>query len=455
MIRKLKRLAAVTALVATAFALAPLSARAADLMTVGSMQQLAGRTLNVGLNKSLVLELPEDVRDVLVASPTIADVVVRTPRTLYLIGMGVGETNIILFGADGSRMAEFDVIVDRDTDNLARTIAQYLPGTDIQAETLNGTVVLSGNVASPEEASRAAQIAATFIGDPDLVLNMLQVAGTDQVNLRVTVAEVQREAAQSLGINLAQIVGDVGSATVRILQTNPLGLTTAGGAAATLGVGDFSGTLSALGRNGVLRTLAEPNLTAISGETANFLVGGEIPFITGRDPDTGAVTVEYKEYGISLSFTPVVLSGGRISLRVATEVSEIDPTTTAQGIPGFRTRRADTTVELSSGGSIALAGLISDTMVQTVNGIPGLMDVPVLGALFRSTDYQRSQSELVIFVTPYLVDQVTAGGITRPDQNYAPAGTAQQIFLNQLNQVYAVGAAPTTAYQGTVGFVFE
>jgi Flp pilus assembly protein, secretin CpaC len=438
--------------------------QAADYMRISAAEELSGRMISLGLNKSMVIDVPEDIVDVLISNPAIADAVVRTKRKIYLIGNAVGETNIILFGAGNSQFAQFEISVARDTGTLAAMIGKLVPGSRVQVETVNDSVILSGTVGTPAEAGKIAEIAAKYIGAADKVVNMVSVAETDQVHLKVVVAEVQRDVLKKLGVNTESLLANtwVGGATSGMtvdskVISGALFNSTATDEGLTL-LNPLSTFVEALNQQGLVRTLAEPTLTATSGEAANFLVGGEFPVPIANE--NGAITVEWKQYGISLAFTPVVLTPGRISLRVKTEVSDIS-TEGAQVISGLTlnaitVRRAESTVELPSGGSLVLAGLLKDNVKQQIAGFPGLMDLPVLGSLFKSREYQRSQTELAIFVTPYLVDPVATSALTRPDKNFGVPRDSQSIFLNQLNRVYSPsGRAPAGQYQGKIGFMYE
>lgn len=435
---------------------APSSAADADIMTINSVSEIRGEVLHLPLNKSIVIDLPEEVRDVLVSNPAIADAVLRSNKKIYLIGASVGETNVFLFGAENREIARFEVVVSRDTIGVDALIREVVPGSAIKVQTIGDSMVLSGTVPTPEGATKAAEVAAKFIGDPSKVVNMMTVAGSDQVNLRVVIAEVQRTAAKQIGVDF-NISASVGGVSFNPITNNLFGV--AGSAVnntrTLLSGGDFSATIRALERDGILRSLAEPNLTAVSGDDANFLVGGEVPAVSAVE--NGVATYTYKPYGVGLGFTPVVLSPGRISLRIKTEISELDPTTSQSVFVGFKTRRAETTVELPSGGSIAIGGLIKDDVRQSFDGVPGLMNVPILGTLFKSRDFQRSQTELVIFVTPYIVDPVATSALTRPDKNFEAPNDAQGIFLGQVNRVYRTSpSAPgATPYYGRYGFVYE
>ncbi len=302
---------------------------------------------------------------------------------------------------------------------------------------------------------------------------MLSIEGEDQVHLKVTVAEVQRNIAKQLGVDVS---GSLDAGIVaNIATSNPFGVTNkalssnviGGGYGASTDANHLRLSIQALEQTGVIKTLAEPTLTAISGENASFLAGGEFPVPTGRDQD-GNVTIQFKPFGVALGFTPVVLSEGRISLRVKTEVSELSAdgsfTLTGSGgndltIPGLKVRRAETTMELPSGGSMVLGGLLEDSVRQSIGAVPGLGKLPVLGPLFRSRDFQRNETELVIIVTPYLVTPVPRSALATPDQGFAPASDAQSILLGNINRVYGVngGNSPDASYQyrGNFGFIFE
>jgi pilus assembly protein CpaC len=318
-------------------------------------------------------------------------------------------------------------------------------------------VVLTGSVSSPIEAQQAGDLAARLAGGADKVVNSIVVRGRDQVMLKVTVAEVQRSIIKQMGIDLSAKL-NYGNSVVTFNNANPF---TANNAPLVPGngiVGSFGSnpsvqaTLRALESAGVIHTLAEPNLTAISGESATFISGGEFPIPTGVTCQTttgGAIgqciqTVSFKKFGISLNFTPVVLTEGRISLRVMTEVSEVSSENSLTGgaggttIPSIKTRRAETTLEIPSGGSMAMAGLIQEQTKQAVNGLPGVDELPVLGQLFRSQDYINNQTELMVLVTPYIVRAVAQKELSRPDDGFAPASDAQSALLARINRIYGV-----------------
>jgi len=428
------------------------------------------RFLALGIGKSIVIDLPRDIKDVLVADPKIANAVVRSAQRAYIIGAAVGQTNIIFFDSAGQQIAAYDIAVKRDLNGIRAAIRQILPNADIQIEGVNDGVMLSGSVFSPIEVQQAGDIAARLVGSIDKVVNSIAVRGRDQVMLKVTVAEVQRTIIKQLGIDLSGSLS-YGTATVKFNNSNPftaLGRNLVDGNFVTPSFGatpSISATLKAMENAGVIRTLAEPSLTAISGETANFLAGGEFPVPGGNscDPVTRICTTQitFKKFGISLGFTPVVLSEGRISMRVATEVSELSQensvTISGTSIPSIKTNRADTTLEIPSGGSIVMAGLIKEQTKQAISGLPGAAQLPVLGTLFRSRDYVNNNTELMVLVTPYIVRAVAQKDLSRPDDGFADAADPQADLLGSINRIYGVPgrAGPARNYRGTYGFITD
>lgn len=454
---------------------------AADYRTAsaasGGVDSLNAKSLMLGISKSMVVDLPRDVKDVLVADPKIANAVVRSARRAYIIGASVGQTNIIFFDADGQQMAAYDVAVTRDLNGLRAAIRQGIPGADIQVEGLGDGVVLSGSAATQAEAQQAVELASRLVGGPTAgaqqVVNNIVVRGRDQVMLKVTVAEVARNVIKQLGVDIDASL-NYGTAVVNFSNKNPftaLGQPLVAGNALTGSFKSVSATLKAMESAGVVRTLAEPNLTAISGESATFIAGGEFPIPTGITCQTSGgggtsnnvcqPSISFKNFGISLNFTPVVLTEGRISLRVMTEVSEVsnDNSINVNGltIPSIRTRRAETTLEIPSGGSMAMAGLIQNQTKQAVNGFPGLTQVPVLGTLFRSRDFVNNQTELAVIVTPYIVRAVAQKDLSRPDDGFASASDPQSILLGNINRIYGVPRRENSAgsYRGQYGFITD
>jgi pilus assembly protein CpaC len=441
---------------------------AADTESHLAPTALAGSTktrfLALGIGKSVVIDLPRDVKDVLVADPKIANAVVRSSQRAYIIGAGVGQTNVVFFDADGQQVAAYDIAVKRDLNGVRAALKQTLPG--IQIEGVGDSVVLTGSVSSP-------------VGGADKVVNSIVVRGRDQVMLKVTVAEVRRDIIKQLGVDLSASM-NYGTAAVVFNNNNPFtannaplvsgnGLTAA--ALNKAGLPSVTATLRAMESAGVVRTLAEPNLTAISGESATFISGGEFPIPTGVTCQTttaGTIgqcvqTVSFKKFGISLNFTPVVLTEGRISLRVMTEVSEVSAENALTGgaggttIPSIKTRRAETTLEIPSGGSVAMAGLIQEQTKQAINGLPGADQIPIFGQLFRSQDFINHQTELMVIVTPYVVRAVAQKELSRPDDGFAPASDSQSALLARINRIYGVAARvePAAAYPASFGFIID
>lgn len=477
---------------ALAFFLAPASASHAQEVTTAQgtpIRILDGengrnaRSLNLPLGKAVIVELPVEARDVLVANPEIVDAVVRTPRRTYLLGLKAGSTNAFFFDAAGKQILSMEIVVERELASLDAAFKRYMPKARINIESMNDTIVLAGSVPSAADADKARSIAVRFTGDEKRVFSMLSIEGNEQVMLRVRVAEMQRTLAKQLGVNMDTLF-DIGQVALDLNTENPFSvigrsLTNAVSTATyTRGNDTVKAAFQALERHGLLRTLAEPTLTAISGESAKFLAGGEFPVPKSRDRD-GNVTIEFKPFGVGLAFSPVVMNEGRISLRISTEVSELqqdgafvspstfitDPTTNrlveVKGltIPALRVRRAETTVELPSGGSLVMAGLLQEATKHNIDAFPGLKDLPVLGALFQSRDFQNSETELVVVVTPYLVGPVNDRDIRLPTDGFANPTDFETIFFTRLNAVYGKKpvdpAAGKRRFEGPVGFILE
>ena len=463
--------------------------------------------LQLGVGESRVVNLPEEAGEIYVGDPKIANAIVRSAKRIYISGVANGQTTIFALARDGRTIAKFAVSIGRATSELKAILNAAIPGNDITVRTVEDSVILTGSVASAAEAQKAVDIASGFVnfvpsscnGSPGTavsvstgasggsgasnggsggasgssssgcgkLINSLTIRGADQVSLRVTVAEIRREIIKQLGVNLSG-AGPNGSFTL----DNPFAINGPIAASeATLnwfrGSQNLSATLQAFERQGVAHTLAEPTVTAVSGESAKFMAGGTIPIATNEQCGTGVsagvcqLGFTQQPYGVTLNFTPVVLSQGRIQLRIATEVTDVDDsvqiTFAGLTIPGFRTRNNTTTVELPSGGSIASAGLISTQTQQAINGFPALMNVPVLGALFRSRDYLRNETELLIVVTPYIVHAVDPSQVARPDQNFQDASDPQTWFLGRVNRIYSTSQSlqPMPGYSGKIGFITQ
>lgn len=460
-------------------------ARAAEsLVRISQTGPDAHRRLKLGLNKAVVVDLPEDAHDILVSDPTMADAVTRTSRRIYLFGKKVGQTNIFVFGAGGQEVVNLDIEIERDVSGLETNLRRFIPDSNINVEIVSDNIVLTGTVRTPQDATQAADLAQVFLkggeattrtetasgtgGDSSValfaegrqtsqVVNLLQIQGEDQVTLKVTIAEVRREVLKQLGFdNLVSSSSGMTVAQLGSPSTDATTSTVGGGLAAlfksSIGKYDISTYLNALEQAKVVRTLAEPTLTAISGQAATFNSGGQQLYST-TDND-GNVTVVPFNYGINLAFKPVVLSSGRISLEIKTNVSE---PVAGSGNATYQRRSAETSVELPSGGSIALAGLIRDNVSQTMGGTPGVSKIPLLGTLFRQKGFERQETELVIIATPYLVRPVARNQLNRPDDNFSPENDGATFFLNRVNKVYGRREAPVAdaQFHGSIGFIYK
>lgn len=441
------------------------------------------RRLHIGMNKTVVIRLPVAARDVLVGNPDTVDAVARTPYTVYLFAKKIGETNVFFFDEQGRQVLSLDIDVGRDSAALKNILNRIMPGNKIKVDSVGETVVLSGKVRSASDAAQAAMLASKYVGDKEKVVNAISIADKQQVLLRVRVIEIQRQVLKQLGVDAAGLV-KIGNASIGLISGNPFtvagqalnGLSgTGSGIFGNIGGTDFAGALRLMERDGLVRTLAAPTLTSISGESAKFLAGGEFPVPVNGGDD--GITVSFKPFGVGLGFTPVVLNENRINLKISTEVSEIstenqatvgaggtvssdgETTTISQNafvIPSLRVRRAETTVEIGSGGSLVLAGLISERLRQDINGIPGMKDIPVLGTLFRSRDYQRNETELVVMVTPIIVKPVSEKQIATPLDRFIDPSDADTILFGRLNAVYGSSdGIPRGTYHGEVGYILE
>jgi pilus assembly protein CpaC len=464
------------------------------------------KRLALGKGKSLLIDFPYDLRDVLVGDPESVDAVVQTSNRVFLVAKKTGQTNAFFFDANGNQVLTLEITVGADLTSLDDLIRRLIPGSNVRAELAGSAIAITGSVRTPADSARASEIANQFAkansdqlqssgasaataagfggqsqqkgsSGEKQVINLLTIEGEDQVMLRVQVAEVQRTALKQFGIDLG--LGVQGNNFNHVLGSVPGGWGTGasqitgvagaggvikgastgiGGSIGFGGIGGISYAMKTLEKDGLIKTLAEPNLTAVSGETAKFLAGGEFPI---ESCTIQGCTITYKQYGIGLAFTPVVMSEGRISLKIETEVSELDTSAVVQTSNGrqvfaLKTRQAKSTVEIPSGGSLAMAGLISEVTKHTVQGFPGLKDLPVLGTLFRSTDFQKDETELVIIVTPYAVRPTAAQNLARPTDGLAAPSDMKMNFLGHLNKVYGKGTSvPDGGLKGDHGFIVE
>ena len=525
-------LAAASSLVMCA-GLVPSLALAQTAVSNPAGQNMTTQRLTLALGKSAVIDLPVEARDVVVADPNIADAVMRTSCRGFLLGTRVGETNVFFLDAQGRQILALEIRVARDTSELNALIQRLVPEARVVVDSVADSVILTGDVPNGLVADQVLRIAGQYAGGTDKVLNMMNVLSGDQVMLRVRIVEMQRSVIKQLGLNLStsnilnQLLPEdwgVKFATANGFSVNgaflggttidstwaknfirPVSNTFDAGKSALLdpslfaGAGGYSETfdpatgvtkitygpgelvtgqradsnIQALERVGLARTLAEPNLTATSGEPAKFLAGGEFPVPTAQEGNR--VSVEFKPFGVGLGFTPIILSPDRISLKISTEVSEISTaasfrqadtlirdaagnvTDTIRGlsIPGVSVRRAENTMELPSGRSMVMAGLIQQATRQSIEGVPGLKDLPVLGNLFRSRDFQSNETELVIIVTPFIVKSTTMDQLQTPGDGYAPASDAAALLLGRMNRMVKPSSKglPKGRYRAPVGHI--
>ncbi len=434
-----------------------------------------GKPLVIEVRRGELLRLSGSASSVFVADPEIADVQVHSPGLVYLLGKRAGSTTVYAVDGEDRVLLRREVRVEHAMTRLRAALREIVPGADVRVASVDGGIIIQGAVADPAEAEDVRQLVSRFLGEKEALVNRLRVTAPTQVSLHVRVAEVSREVTRLFGINwdAAMAPGDFlfGLASGRAFADGGLPfsrLTDDNGPAGALtgrfsnGDIDINGLVDALEREGFLTVLAEPNLTALSGETAAFLAGGEFPIPVGVDDND--IEIQFKQFGVSLAFTPTVLSGGRISLRVRPEVSDLSENgaIVLQNIrvPALATRRAETTVELASGQSFAIGGLISSSTKSSLEKFPGLGDLPILGPLFRSTRFQREESELVIIVTPYLV-QPAAQRLATPVDGLRQPSEIERLLQGRLagrrlapgRGASAVAEAPRLV--GGAGFVIE
>jgi pilus assembly protein CpaC len=422
----------------------------------------ATRKFEVEINKTALIDLPAGAAEVIISQPSVAAAIMRTRTRAIIQGITGGDTNIFFLDDSGRTIAVLDVKVIEEPSQVGNALqialARIIPGSNIRVESVTlgeiNRVVLTGNVLSGEDRERATQVAVQFAGGADNVANILDVSGAQQVMLQVTVSEVKRSIAKQFGINLA--------AAFNVGTTNLLNFTNimkdgeiphGANAGFSNNAANVNAAIRALEQNGALRVLAQPTLTAISGEAATFLAGGEMPYVTFDEDDTGGLVrkIEFKPYGVELAFTPVVKSNGSIGLKVETSVSE------PQADMSITKREASTSVELPSGTTLSIGGLLEERTSTQIDQFPWLGDIPILGALFRSRDYRTDQTELVILVTPYLVGPSPANSIPVPTDRTTVASDAEGIFLGRLENMYGVGQTGEMrgSFSGSVGFVLD
>ncbi len=433
------------------------------------------RSILVPYGKSATVNLPTGMQDIIVSNPEIVDAIVHTNNRVLLVGKLPGQTNVFFYDGSGSELLNIEIRVERDLAGLNALIREHAPNADVKVQAVNNNILLSGMVEDAATSLNIVNLAKMWLGEatktdnPGEVINMMRVNGNQQVQLKVRIVEMQRSVTKQMGIDF-NVLGQIGDATLGLIgaagQNLTSGITgttswTNSGAGA---LRSLTANLQALEKVGLVRTLAEPVLTTLSGETANFLSGGEFPLLTNVFiDDNGQLQreFEYKPFGVSLGFTPVVQSEGRITLNISTEVSE--PTTegafvsNGNTIPAIKTRRANSVVELPAGGSLVMAGLIRKDSRSTLAGTPGLKDVPGVGALFRNRDSESTETELVIIVTPYLVNPTHPDKLQTPLDGFVPANDREIALLGRLNKVYGKNAKtdPKAKLLGPFGHVVD
>lgn len=489
------------------------------------------RNISLGLDKSIIIDLDRPASDVIITNPAIADATVQTARRIIFRGVQVGQTNAFVFDLNGRPLINLEIAVDMDTKVISDMIERYVPSARVEVESANNNLVVSGVVDSLVQADQVTRLVEAYLpaDETSRVINMMNIRANDQVMLEVRIVEMQRTVIKQLGINLsgATNFGEAASqtlqqvideATGRPLFTDPIlgdntvgqgipvqvlaastpfsnrfrvnssnGFNIQGGALGGLdtnfGYTNFVGgteqsaigaQFDALERIGIVRTLAEPNIMAVSGESAKFLAGGEFPVPVAQEDDQ--ITIEFKPFGVGLAFTPVVLSEGRISLKISTEISELSTQGAFQGnnavgitnegqvinvqgitIPSLVVRRAESVVELPSGGSTMLAGLIQSRARQTIDQLPGVKKLPIIGALFQSRDFENQETEMVVIITPYLVDPAKKDELKTPADGFVNASDPKTIFFGKLNAQYAEPGKGLSKenYTAPVGFIEE
>ena len=461
------------------------------------------QVMNLPKGRSAVIDLPVDAADVFVSNPAVADAVLRTPRRIFVLGVTSGQSDAIFFDGMGRQILNLSIRVDAATDELSETVRRLFPDSRVDIQSTNGHIILSGMARNDGEAAQIGRLAASFVEKPEDVLNLMSIAGKDQVTLKVRIVEVNRSMVKQLGLS-TDITYSYGTQSYSYgnggqFSTNGAFQGSKGACYTQAGIAKFDGTnttttgtatdpggtntttntgsssygmsnktcLQAFERVGLARTLAEPNLTAVSGESAKFLAGGEFPVPSGQD-DQGRVSVEFKPFGVGLGFTPVVLSSGRINLKISTEVSELTNVgalqmTSTLTIPGLTVRRAETSVEMQSGSSLMIAGLLQAKYKQSIDSLPGLTSLPVLGALFRSRDFLQDETEMVVMVTPYIVDPAHPDAFQTPADNLQIASDMNTVFMGNLNRVVkertgdtaSDTSAPSAPYAAPIGYVIE
>lgn len=440
----------------------------------------ASRELVMPLGKAAIIDLPRSAVDVLVSNPEVVEAVVRTPRRIYILGRQAGHANAFFFDRNNNQILNLEIRVEPDAMAVRELIGKVMPEARIKVESLHGSVVLHGRVDTALAAQQAEDMAARLVGGENVV-SMLSVREPAQVMLRVRVVEMERRLIRQLGIDLNG-VGQISDSALTFAAKNSFAISGSalGGLNGTINTPGFGNveqldfTFDMFEQNGLVKTLAEPNLTAMSGHEAKFLAGGEFP--VPEASENGVPSVTFKEFGVKLDFRPVVFSKSRIQIKLRTEVSDVSFATgvsfgtqtatnedgevvSSEGfvVPGTTARSAETTIELPSGGSFAIAGLLQDDITEFVDGVPGMKETPVFGALFRSQEFQSNQTELVIIATPYLVEPTEVSKLTDPARGHISPSAVQSVLLGKLESAYGIRGRGVheAALQGPLGFILD
>lgn len=434
----------------------PVAPAHADTLRV--MRGNVNETLVVAMNRAVVVESDTPFAELSIANPGIADISTLSDRSIYVLGKTPGRTTLTLLGPNGTLIANIEVHVAPDVAEFRERLRQILPNEQIEVRTANDGIVLSGTVSSIARLDAAMQLAERYA--PDRVSNLMSVGGTHQVMLRVRFSEVQRDVAQQLGASMSAGRNvPLGGGGIRTGAGMPSGSTQFGQLGFSFGVGavQFQVLLEALETNGMARTLSEPSLTSLSGQEAYFLAGGEFPVpVSG---DNGNISIEYRPFGVELTFTPRVLDGDVINLMLNASVSSLDPSTTVTtggvSVPTLRRRQTSTTVELRDGESFAIAGLLQDDFRGSTRQVPWLADIPILGALFRSSEYQRNQSELVIFVTAHLVSPTRGEALMMPTDRVRLPNEADLFLHGRLTGGGGAAEVSRQDFRGGYGYMMD
>lgn len=424
----------------------------------------ADQTLSLELNEGRLIHLDSPAKSVFIANPGIADINVRSSRLIYIFGQSPGQTTLFALDSNDQVIVEATVDVKHNLTRLREMLGELVPNGNIELASIDGSIILNGAVRSATDAGNAEQLASRFLASGETIINQLSVTDPNQVNLRVRIAEVSRNILNRFGFNWSELFSS---------SNFLLGLTTGFPTlessnflqgSTSIGSMDINGVIDALANDGVVTILAEPNLTALSGETASFLAGGEFPIPVSQDADT--ITVEFHNFGVALAFTPTIISENRINIHVRPEVSQLSTagavTLANIQIPALTTRRAETTVELASGQSFAIAGLFTNDSQELLQKTPGIGDIPILGALFKSERFSRSETELVIIVTPYIVQPVSAERLalptdpfTQPPPGAPPKAMAGETALSQTIPVPSQTSSAQGHEGGTAGYILD